>query len=90
MRKIIGPALAATVLFAATAYAENLEGTVEKIDFNTKKMTVGGEIFDVTEAMTAGATLEDLKEGDKVNVFYTEKKNEDDQHTAMEITKIEE
>jgi Cu/Ag efflux protein CusF len=75
-------------LAASAALAENLEGTIEKIDRNAKTMVVEGEVFDVTEVMTAGATLDDLKEGDKVDVFYTEKKNEDDQHTAMEITKI--
>jgi Cu/Ag efflux protein CusF len=75
-------------LAASAALAEKLQGTIQKIDRNAKTMVVEGEVFDVTEEMTAGATLDDLKEGDKVDVFYTEKKNEDDQHTAMEITKI--
>jgi hypothetical protein len=53
-------------------------------------MIVDGEVFNVSEVMTAGKTLDDLKEGDKVNVFYKEKQNEDNQHHALQVDMIEE
>lgn len=91
MNKFIGSAMAAAMLLAAgVAYADNLEGTIEELDRDTNTMIVDGEVFNVSEVMTAGKTLDDLKEGDKVNVFYKEKQNEDNQHHALQVDKIEE
>jgi hypothetical protein len=91
MHKFIGSAMAAAMLLAAgVAYADNLEGTIEELDRDTNTMIVDGEVFNVSEVMTAGKTLDDLKEGDKVNVFYKEKQNEDNQHHALQVDKIEE
>jgi uncharacterized protein (DUF2147 family) len=91
MHKSIGSAMAAAMLLAAgVAYADNLEGTIEELDRDTNTMIVDGEVFNVSEVMTAGKTLDDLKEGDKVNVFYKEKQNEDNQHHALQVDKIEE
>jgi uncharacterized protein (DUF2147 family) len=93
MRKVMGAALAAAMLsVAGIAYADNLEGTVEQIDRDRNKMTVDGQIFDVSEVMTAGDTLDDLKEGDKVNVQFTLEGSgdEDDEYRALQVDKISE
>jgi hypothetical protein len=94
MRKIIGSVLAAGMLFGAgIAYADNLEGTVEEIDLESNMITVDGQTFDVSEStMSPGATLEELKEGDKVNVqFNLEGSGEDDdRHHALSVEKVAE
>lgn len=91
MRKIIGASLIAGGLaLSGVAYADNLEGTIEELNRTTNTMMVEGEVFDVTEVMTAGDTLDDLKEGDKVNVFYKEGEDDDNNHWALQIDKISE
>lgn len=91
MRKLIGASLIAGGLVAAgVAHADNLEGTIEELDRDTNTMIVEGEVFNVSEVMTAGNTLEDLKEGDKVNVFYKEGEDDDNNHHALQIDKISE
>ncbi|HSA83215.1 MAG TPA: hypothetical protein VLE23_20530 [Geminicoccaceae bacterium] len=93
MRKIIGSALAAAMLFAAgAAYADNLQGTIEQIDRDANEITVDGKIFDVSEVMTAGDTLDDLKEGDKVDVQFMLEGggDDDDQFRALSVEKISE
>ena len=93
MRKIIGSAMAAAMMLAASiAYADNVEGTIEEIDRQANKMIVDGQVFDVSEVMTAGATLDNLKEGDKVNVFFTREGggDEDDEFRAMQVDKVTE
>ena len=93
MRKIMGAALAVGMLSGAgIAHADTLEGTIEEIDRDRNKMIVDGQVFDVSEVMTAGDTLDDLKEGDKVNVQFTLEGSgdEDDEYRALQVDKISE
>ena len=93
MRKIMGAALAVGMLSGAgIAHPDNLEGTIEEIDRDRNKMIVDGQVFDVSEVMTAGDTLDDLKEGDKVNVQFTLEGSgdEDDEYRALQVDKISE
>jgi Cu/Ag efflux protein CusF len=91
MRKIIGSTLAAAMLLAAgVAYADNLEGTIEQIDRDANKIIVDGKVF-VVNATTGGTALDELKEGDKVDVQYTHEEggSEDDQYRLLQVNKTE-
>jgi Cu/Ag efflux protein CusF len=92
MRKIIGSSLAAAMLLAAgVAYAENLEGTIEEIDRDANTIVVDGQAF-LVDSTTGGASLDELKEGDKVDVQFTDEEggSEENQFRLLQVNKIQE
>jgi PDZ domain-containing secreted protein len=57
-----------------------------------KAIIIDGEVYKMPDETTAGVSLEELKVGDKVDITYTEEEgsDEDAQHEAMMVEKIEE
>jgi PDZ domain-containing secreted protein len=92
MRKMIGLALGTAVAFAASiASAQNAQGMIEEIDPVAKTIIVDGEVYRMPDETTAGVSLEELKVGDRVDITYNpeEGSDEDAQHEAMMVEKIE-
>ena len=99
MRKIFAPATAvALALGAGVASAAEWTGTITEIDEVSSNVTVSNEarpeqerVFAVSDTNTVGATIDDLREGDKISVFYSAL---DDQGgppiNAMTIEKVSE
>jgi hypothetical protein len=69
VRWLIG-GLAATVMFTGVALAEEMTGAVEEIDLTSMRMTVDGQVFNVSPENVVGSTLEELEVGDTVTVTY--------------------
>jgi Cu/Ag efflux protein CusF len=99
MRRIIGlTAAAAVAAVASAASAAEWTGTIKDIDETAGNIVVTDEaapdqeeVFAVSNTNTVGATLQDLKEGDKVKIFYSESETESgDPINAMQIDKVEE
>ena len=99
MRRIMGlTAAAAIVGMASAASAGELTGTVKEIDEVAGNIVVTDaaapdqeQIFAVSEMNTVGATLDDLKEGDQVTIFYADSDTESGMPiNAMQIDKVEE
>ena len=97
MRKIMGlTAAAAIVGLASVAMADEWTGTIKDIDETSGNIVVTNaaapdqeQAFAVSDENTVGATLQDLKEGDKVTIFYADD-DTGDPINAMEINKVEE
>ena len=97
MRRIMGLTAAAAIVGMASAVsADELTGTIKEIDETTGNIVVTDaaapdreQIFAVSDVSTAGATLDDLKEGDKVTVFFAES-GSGGPVNAMQIDKVEE
>ncbi len=99
MRRIIGlSAAAAIAATASAASAAEWTGTIKDIDETSGRIVVTDEaapdqeeVFAISNTNTAGATLQDLREGDKVKIFYSESETESaDPINAMQIDKIAE
>lgn len=97
MRRIIGLTAAAAILgMASVASAAELTGTIKEIDEVAGNIVVTDaaapdreQIFAVSDVSTAGATLDDLKEGDQVTVFFSDS-GSGEPINAMQIDKVEE
>jgi hypothetical protein len=90
MYRMLGMAAAAALIFSAsTAQAEEVTGAVENIDLTRNTFSVGDKVFTASPANTVGPTLEELKEGDQVTVFY-EDAGSGQPINATTITKQEE
>jgi len=98
MRKFLGAATAvALALAAGAASAANWTGTIEEIDEISRNIIVSNSArpdqimtFAVSDTNTVGATIEDLREGDTVNVFYAESGTDSGMPVnAMQIDQIE-
>ena len=93
MRKILGLALGAAVACAATsASAEEVRGTIEKIDPVAKAIIVNGDAYRMPEATTGGVSLDQLKVGDKVEIMYNQEDptSQEAYPQAMMVKKVEE
>jgi Cu/Ag efflux protein CusF len=99
MHRIIGlTAAAAMAAMASAAGAAEWTGTIKDIDETAGHIVVTDEaapdqeeVFAVSNTNTVGATLQDLKEGDKVRIFYSaSEKERSDPINAMQIDKVEE
>lgn len=97
MRKVLGAATAvALALAAGAASAANWTGTIEEIDETSRNITVSNSarpdqimVFAVSDTNTVGATIEDLREGDTVNVFYAESDTDSGMPVnAMQIDRV--
>lgn len=77
MRKIFASATAvALALGAGMASAAEWTGTITEIDQAASNITVSNDadeqrIFAVSDMNTVGATIDDLREGDEISVFYS-------------------
>ena len=98
MRRIIGLTAAAAILgMASAASAGEWTGTIKEIDETSRNIVVTDaaapdqeQVFAVSETNTVGATIDDLKEGDQVKIFYADSDTESGQPiNAMQIDKVE-
>lgn len=91
MRRIMIATGAALALLAGTAYAEQADGKIEQVDATAGTITVNGDVYRVMDEGTAGATIEDLKEGDEVSIqFKREGGGEKDGFfNALSVDKVE-
>ena len=90
MYRMLG--MAAVAVFAlgtAGASAADAEGPIERIDLTTNTFSVNGILFTASAQNTVGPTLEELKVGDKVDVFY-EDSGGAEPYNAVTIEKMEE
>jgi len=86
MRKLLGVAtIAALVLGASVAMADEATGKIESIDLTTNTFTVGGKTFQWSAENSMGVKLKDLKEGDSVKVMF--EPNERKPGDVMSISK---
>lgn len=69
LRMLIG-GLAATMMFIGAALANEMTGAIEEIDLTAMRMTVDGQVFNVSPENVVGPTLEELEVGDTVTVTY--------------------
>jgi hypothetical protein len=87
-------AAAAIVGMASAASADEMTGTVKEIEniIVTDAAAPDQEkTFAVSDTNTVGATLDDLKEGDQVTIFYADSDSESGMPiNAMQIDKVEE
>lgn len=99
MRRIMGlTAAAAIAAMASAASAGEWTGTVKEVDETAGVIVVTDaaapdqeQAFAVSDTNTVGATLEDLKEGDKVTIFYADSDTESgDPINAMQIDMAQE
>lgn len=89
MRKIFGlTAAMAIAAIASVATASETTGTVEEIDLPQGTILVEDQLFAVSDTNTVGATIEDLKEGDQVRVFFADS-DSGDPINAMQVDKLE-
>ena len=78
MRKILASTAGmALALAAGAATAAQWTGTIEQINEVQRTIVVSDEarpdqqlVFAVSDTNTVGATIQDLREGDQVNIFY--------------------
>ena len=90
MYRMLGMAAAAVfALGTSMAQAEEVTGAVENIDLTRNTFTIGDKVFTASPMNTVGPTLEELKEGDQVTVFY-EDAGSGQPINATTITKEEE
>ena len=90
MYRMLGMAAAAVfALGTSMAQAEEVTGAVENIDLTRNTFEVEDKVFTATPVNTVGPTLEELKEGDQVTVFY-EDAGSGQPINATTITKEEE
>ena len=90
MYRMLGIAAAAVfALGTSMAQAEEVTGAVENIDLTRNTFTVGDKVFTASPMNTVGPTLEELKEGDQVTVFF-EDAGSGQPINATTITKEEE
>ena len=90
MYRMLGMAAAAVfALGTSMAQAEEVTGAVENIDLTRNTFEVEDKVFTASPVNTVGPTLEELKEGDQVTVFY-EDAGSGQPINAMTITKEEE
>jgi len=90
MQRILGVgAAAALVMMAGVAAADEVTGAVENIDLTAMTFQVGDKMFAASPENTVGVKLDELMDGDKVTVVYTEETSGDDPINAMELMKAE-
>ena len=90
MYRMLGMAAAAVLtLGTSLAQAEEVTGAVENIDLTRNTFEVEDKVFTASPVNTVGPTLEELKEGDQVTVFF-EDAGSGQPINAMTITKEEE
>jgi hypothetical protein len=79
---------AALALMVETANAEGISGVIEEIDPGVSTIVVGGTVFTVSSS-TVGPKIDDLTEGDTVEVVFSPKNATEDTFNAMMIRRKE-
>ncbi len=70
MRRLLGSVLGLSIGFsAAAALADDLVGTVEKLDPNSSSIWIGGVSYQV-EGQSEPLKFADIKVGDKVHITF--------------------
>ena len=73
MQRLLGLAAATALTLSATlAHADSVTGYVTNINSTQNRLEVGGKLFNAAANNTVGTPLDELKEGDKVTVTYSE------------------
>ena len=91
MYRMLGMAAAAVfALGTVAASAADAEGPIENIDLTQNTFEVNGILFTASPENTVGPDLKELKEGDKVDVFYEDVGSTSPPYNATTINKIEE
>jgi Cu/Ag efflux protein CusF len=99
MRKILAPMTAvALALAAGAASAAEWTGTITEIDEVAGRIVVSDEtrpdqqrVFAVSDENTVGPAMEELREGDKVSIFFADDQSESGQPVnAMTIERVAE
>lgn len=80
MRKMLAPATAvALALAAGAASADEVTGTITEIDATARNIMVTDEtrpeeqrVFAVSDTNTVGPTIDELREGDRVTIFFAD------------------
>jgi Cu/Ag efflux protein CusF len=86
MQRLLGAAAAAALMLGATlAHADQITGTVKNVDPVKNTFTIRDTLFTAAPNNTAGTPLHQIKEGDKVTVFY-EKSTSGTVNNATSIT----
>jgi hypothetical protein len=81
-------AAAALALMVETANAEGVSGAIEEIDPEANTIVVGGTVFTVASD-TVGPKLEELEQGDTVEVVFSPKSGTEDTFNALMIRRKE-
>ena len=95
-KTLVSSAAVALALAAGAASAAQWTGTVEQINEVQRTIVVSDEtrpdqqhVFTVSDMNTVGATIQDLREGDQVSIFYAASGAREGQPTnAMRIEKV--
>ena len=89
MQRLLGLAAATALILGATlAHADSITGYVKNLDTAHNSFKVGDELFKAAPNNTAGASVDELKEGDKVTVMYA-KSTTGAANNARSITLVE-
>jgi len=73
MQRLLGLAAATALILSATlAHAASITGYVTNINSTQNRFAVGDTLFNAAANNTVGTPLDELKEGDKVTVTYSE------------------
>jgi hypothetical protein len=89
MQRLLGLAAATALILGATlAHADQITGYVKNVNTTKHTFMVGDTLFVAAPNNTAGTPLKDIKEGDKVKVFY-QRSTEGAVSNATSITKVQ-
>jgi len=89
MQRFLGvAAVTALILGASVAHADELTGGISSIDSANHTFMIGDQVFVAAPNNTVGPALQELKEGDKVTVFY-EKNSSENVTNAVSIKRAE-
>jgi hypothetical protein len=77
-------AAAALALMVERANAEGISGAIEEIDPETNTIVVGGTVFTVTSG-TVGLKMNELEQGDTIEVVYSPTSVIEDTFNALMI-----
>jgi Cysteine rich repeat len=73
MQRLLGLAAATALTLSATlAHAESVTGYVTNINSTQNRLEVGGKLFNAAANNTVGTPLDEIREGDKVTVAYSQ------------------
>ena len=87
MQRLLGLVAAGALMLGPTlAHADQITGTVKNVDPVRNTFMIGDTVFTAAPNNTAGTPLSQVKEGDKVTVFY-ERSTEGTVTNATSITK---
>jgi hypothetical protein len=81
-------ASAALALMVGTAKAEGISGAIEEIDPEAATIVIGGTVFTVTTG-TVGLKINELEQGDTVEVVYSPTSVTEDTFNALMIRRME-